>query len=104
MKIKQVLAVTVAAAALIMSSGCAVTRDQETAGAYIDDAKITTVLKTKYAESKATDGSAISVETLNGTVALSGFVKTQTEKQAAEAIAVGVKGVKSVKNGLIVRP
>jgi len=104
MQIKQVLATAVAAASLTIFSGCAVTRDQETAGAYIDDAKITTVLKTKFADSSAVPGSAVSVETLNGTVALSGFVKTEKEKAAAESIAVGVKGVKSVKNGLIVRP
>lgn len=104
MQIKQILAVTVAAAALIMSSGCAVTRDQETAGAYIDDAKITTVVKSKFADSNSVPGTAVSVETLNGTVALSGFVKSEAQKNAAETIAVGVKGVKSVKNGLVVRP
>jgi osmotically-inducible protein OsmY len=50
------------------------------------------------------DGSAVSVETLNGTVVLSGFAKSTTEKRNAEAIALKVKGVKSVKNDLLIRP
>jgi osmotically-inducible protein OsmY len=50
------------------------------------------------------DGSAVSVETLNGTVVFSGFAKSTTEKRNAETIALRVKGVKSVKNDLLIRP
>jgi len=46
----------------------------------------------------------VSVETLNGTVMLSGFAKNLTEKRNAESIAWKVKGVKAVKNELVVRP
>ena len=48
-------------------------------------------------------GTSITVETLNGTVMLSGFAKTQAEKAAAESIARKVDGVKSVKNEITVR-
>jgi hyperosmotically inducible protein len=56
------------------------------------------------AESKLVSATSISVETLNGTVMLSGFAKSMTEKSTAETIARGVNGVKSVKNEIAVRP
>jgi len=50
------------------------------------------------------DASSISVETLNGTVMLSGFAKNATERTTAEGIARNVSGVKAVKNEIAVRP
>jgi len=94
----------VTGATLVTISGCAVTRGQETAGAYIDDTAITTSVKTKFVEDKTVDAGAISVETLNGTVMLSGFAKSNAEKAQAEKLARTAKGVKSVKNDLVVRP
>lgn len=92
------------AAAVLASAGCAVVRDQETVGAYVDDATITTKLKARFIEDKTVAASAISVETLNGTVQLSGFAKSDTEKTNAEAIARKVSGVKAVRNDIVVRP
>ncbi len=89
---------------LLGVSGCAVTRGQETMGAYIDDATITTQVKSRFFEDKTVAGSSISVETLNGTVMLSGFAKSAQERTAAESIARSVKGVKSIKNEIAVRP
>ena len=57
-----------------------------------------------HVENKQVDASSIHVETLNGTVMLSGFAKNATEKSTAESIARGVNGVKSVKNEIAVRP
>ena len=104
MNIRTPLAALVAAAALIVTSGCAVTRGQETTGAYVDDAAITTSVKAKMVEDKKVDASAIKVETLNGEVMLSGFAKNSTERSTAENIATQVKGVKTVKNQIVVRP
>jgi osmotically-inducible protein OsmY len=73
-------------------------------GAYVDDAGITTIVKARMAESKLVSASSISVETLNGTVMLSGFAKSGTEKSEAERIARGVNNVKVVKNEIAVRP
>ncbi len=87
----------------LLATGCAVTRGQETVGSYIDDATITTMVKAKLLEDKTTGGMAISVETLNGTVSLSGFAKSQAESAQAETLARNVKGVKAVRNHLIVR-
>ena len=104
MIIRHTIAASITAAALLTASGCAVTRGQETTGAYMSDAGITTTVKAKFVENKAVDASSISVETLNGTVMLSGFAKNATEKSTAESVARSVNGVKAVKNDIIVRP
>ena len=98
------LAAAVCAAALITLPGCAVMRDQETVGAYVDDATITTQVKAKMIDDRNVDAGAIKVETLNGTVMLSGFAKNETERTTAERIARDIGGVKSVKNEIAVRP
>ena len=90
--------------ALVTASGCAVQRGQETVGAYVDDAAITTSVKARFVEDKTVDAGAIKVETLNGTVMLSGFAKNANERMTAEDIAMKVNGVKSVKNSIVVRP
>jgi osmotically-inducible protein OsmY len=104
MKYTRALAIAVLAGATIAGTGCAVTRGQETVGAYVDDAAITTAVKAKFVEDKTVDAGAIKVETLNGTVALSGFAKSSAERQQAEAIARNTKGVREVRNNLTVRP
>jgi hyperosmotically inducible periplasmic protein len=93
-----------AALVLITASGCAVTRGQETAGAYVEDAEITTKIKARFIDNKDVDALSIKVETLNGTVMLSGFAKNVAEKNAAESVARKVEGVKAVKNEIAVRP
>ena len=90
--------------ALLATTGCAVTRKQETVGAYIDDTAITTAVKARYVDNKQVDATSIRVETLNGTVMLSGFAKNSTEKATAEELAWKVNGVKAVKNEIAVRP
>ena len=104
MVLRHPLAAVVAAAALLATAGCAVTRGQETVGAYVDDAAITTAVKARFVENKDVDASSIKVETLNGTVMLSGFAKNSLEKSTAESIAMQAKGVKSVRNEIAVRP
>lgn len=97
------IAAVTAAASLTALPGCAVSRDQSTVGEYIDDATITTKVKAKFVEDKTVDASAISVETLNGEVILSGFAKSSAEKARAQELARQVKGVRAVKNSLEVR-
>jgi osmotically-inducible protein OsmY len=104
MKYARALAFALVAGATIVSTGCAVVRGQETVGAYVDDASITTAVKAKFVEDKTVDAGAIKVETLNGTVALSGFAKSNSEKAQAEFIARNTKGVREVRNNLAVRP
>jgi osmotically-inducible protein OsmY len=104
MYIRTTIAAAITAVVLLTASGCAVTRGQETVGAYVDDTGITTLIKSRFAENKQVDATSIRVETLNGTVMLSGFAKNATEKSTAESIARGVNGVKSVKNEIAIRP
>lgn len=89
---------------LLTTAGCAVTRGQEPVGAYVDDTAITTAVKAKFVGNKDVDATSIRVETLNGTVMLSGFAKNSLEKSTAESIARDTKGVRSVKNEIAVRP
>jgi hyperosmotically inducible periplasmic protein len=92
------------AAVTVLSTGCAVMRDQETVGAYVDDTTVTTRVKARFVEDPTVDAASISVETLKGTVQLSGFAKSAAEKTRAESIARGVPGVKSVQNSISIRP
>jgi hyperosmotically inducible periplasmic protein len=104
MFIRTTLAAAITAIVLIGASGCAVTRGQETVGAYVDDTSITTAVKSRFVGNKDVDASSIHVETLNGTVMLSGFAKNEAERATAGAIARDVSGVKTVKNEIVVRP
>lgn len=104
MNMKLALAAAMTAAALLTATGCAVSRGQQTVGAYVDDAGITTLVKSRMVESKLVSASSISVETLNGVVMLSGFAKSSVEKAEAERIARGVNNVTLVKNEIAVRP
>jgi hyperosmotically inducible periplasmic protein len=98
------IAAAIAVTLLTTTTGCAVTRGQESTGAYIDDSAITATVKSRFVESKAVDAASISVETMKGTVMLSGFAKSANEKSSAESIARGVSGVTSVKKEISVRP
>ena len=104
MKIRTTLTAALVALTLVTATGCAVSRGQQTAGAYIDDSAVTASVKTRMLEDERVAGTSITVETLNGTVMLSGFAKSQAEKAAAESIARKVDGVKAVKNQITVRP
>ena len=56
------------ASTLLFVSGCASSRDQSTVGQFVDDAKITTQIKARYAESPVVSALAIKVDTVNGNV------------------------------------
>ncbi len=104
MTTRTTIAAAIATLVLLTASGCAVTRGQETVGAYVDDTAITTSVKARMIENKDVAGTSIRVETLNGTVMLSGFAKSSLEKNTAENIARNVNGVKMVKNEIAIRP
>ncbi|MEO8279189.1 MAG: BON domain-containing protein [Ideonella sp.] len=97
-------ALVTAVAALTVLPGCAVTRGQENVKEYVSDTGITTAIKAKFVENKTVAASSISVETLDGTVMLTGFAKSNDEKRMAEDIARAAKGVKAVRNSIVVRP
>jgi len=82
---------------------CASTPKQESTGEFVDDSVITTKVKTLLAADDFLKSFQISVETRKGTVELSGFVDSQKAVNKADEITRSVKGVKSVRNSLIVK-
>ncbi|KRG39384.1 hypothetical protein ARC78_01275 [Stenotrophomonas pictorum JCM 9942] len=60
------------------------------------DTWITTKVKADLLATENVPGLEITVETVNGTVMLSGTVNHQSEKDRAIAVARGIKGVKQV--------
>ncbi len=88
----------------VVATGCAVARDQQSVGSYIDDTTITTQVKSRFANDPLVSAMAIQVETLKGVVQLSGFAKTASERSAATNIATRVPGVTRVINDIVVKP
>jgi len=64
----------------------------------VDDAAITTKAKAKIFEDSVMKGMAISVDTFEGQVTLTGAVDTAQQKERAGALAGSVYGVKKVNN------
>ena len=95
---------TMVGVTVLAATGCSVMRDQQSVGSYVDDAGITAAVKARFAEDKTVAATAISVETMKGTVQLSGFAKSQAEKDRAASLAKGVNGVTSVRNSIVVKP
>lgn len=81
-------------------AACAATSTGESTGEYIDDAAITTKVKTALLQDPEVSGLDINVETFKGTVQLSGFANTKRERQRAETLARSVAGVQSVQNSI----
>ena len=92
---------TVAFAALL--AACAGTAKQESTGEYIDDTVLTSRVKSALLNDPGVSGLSINVETFKGTVQLAGFVKTVTERNRAVQLARDVKGVRQVKNDILIR-
>lgn len=67
------------------------------------DTAITTKVKSKFLITKGIPSTAISVETYEGTVQLSGFVDNKEQMASAAKVAKSISGVKSVKNNLTVK-
>ena len=69
-------------------------------GEKMDDAKITTAVKTKLTADRMKNLVDVSVETDDGIVRLTGKVPTAEDKFEAERIARRTKGVREVRNEL----
>ncbi|MEZ4598796.1 MAG: BON domain-containing protein [Syntrophotaleaceae bacterium] len=82
---------------------CAGGPESRSTGAYLDDASITTKVKTALITAEEVAARNVQVDTYKGVVQLSGFVKTAQDKQRAEEIASEVGGVIRVQNDLLIR-
>jgi len=82
------------------AGGYAVGTDERSAGTMLDDAAITTKVKTALIGDKDIKARKIDVDTVAGEVILSGYVDSQQEVDKAGSIAKSVAGVVRVKNEL----
>lgn len=73
------------------------------AGTVVDDGTITTKVKAKLFDDERLSGFAISVETFQGEVTLTGAVDSEQLKEQATEVAQSVTGVKKVNNLLNVQ-
>ena len=87
----------------LMLAGCAGTATQESTGEYIDDTVLTSRVKGVLLGDPQVSGLSINVETFKGTVQLSGFVKAVSERNRAVQLARSVKGVRQVRNDILIR-
>jgi hyperosmotically inducible protein len=69
----------------------------------VDDGTITTEVKAKLLNDNMTKGVAVSVETFQGQVTLTGGVDNEAQRDRVAAIARTVKGVKKVNNLVTVK-
>jgi len=76
---------------------------QENDKRVLADTAITTKVKSEFLITKGIPSTAISVETYEGKVQLSGFVESQEQIAAAAKVAKAIAGVKSVLNNLKVK-
>jgi hypothetical protein len=73
------------------------------AARYAADALLTAKVKTALLREKGLDSMAVSVETFDSRVLLSGFVIDETQRKKALHAAAGVQGVADVKDALAIR-
>jgi osmotically-inducible protein OsmY len=78
-------------------------RKADQAGQAIDDATITATIKGKYLADDTLKGLAISVDTEQGMVTLSGSVQSDSAREVATQIAQSTEGVVNVDNQLTVQ-
>ena len=93
------LVAALALALMVPLAGCG-----KTVGETIDDATITTRIKTALLNDPDVGGLRIDVDTFKGVVTLSGRVKTRAEEAKAVAVARKIGGVTDVKSTLLVEP
>jgi len=75
----------------------------KTAGRNVDDAALTSSVKTKLAADKVSSLTRVDVDTNSGTVSLNGVVESPAQKARAQELASEVSGVNRVINNLQVQ-
>ena len=85
-------------ALIAVLAGCA--HAGEKTGAYVDDAWITSRIKSEMVADKTVKARDITVNTSKGVVTLSGTVESWEESNKAAEIAHSVKGVSEVENNI----
>ena len=94
-----VLMLAITLAIPLVFTGCG-----KTIGETIDDATITTRVKTSLLNDPDVGGLRIDVDTFKGVVTLSGRVRSPAEEARAVSLAQKISGVTDVKSALQVEP
>ena len=102
-QLKVYLSAVFLALTLASTVGCASSPRHEGTGEYFDDSVITTKVKAAIFDDASLKSGEINVETFKGVVQLSGFVSSQASVNKAVEVTRAVKGVKTVKNDLMVK-
>lgn len=102
-KIKILVSLLIVSFGISLVSGCSVFRGQETMGQYFDGSNITATVKRLLMQDKYTSSANINVKTVAGVVQLSGFAKSDLEKERAGQLASSVKGVIEVHNNILIK-
>lgn len=88
---------------VLLITGCTETLNQKITGEHIDDAAITSKIKSEILNDPILKSFRIDVESTEGVVQLTGSVDSMQASVMAMEMAIAVKGVKSVNNGLVVK-
>jgi osmotically-inducible protein OsmY len=88
----------------ITVGACAAVQGRESTGEYVDDATISTKVRAEIIRDPNLKMGQVGVETMQGVVQLTGFVDNPAQKAEAAQLARSIKGVKEVKNNIVVRP
>jgi hyperosmotically inducible periplasmic protein len=84
--------------------GCAGDRYERSTGEYIDDKALVMRVKGALGDNPEYKFEGVNVDSFRGTVQLSGFVNTSTQKAEASRIAKNVNGVRDVENNISLKP
>jgi hyperosmotically inducible protein len=99
---KQAVKVVMVMVVVLALNGCQAMTGR-TVGQTVDDASITTAVKTKLAADRVSSLTRVDVDTTRGTVYLNGVVESPDQKARAEELASQVGGVNGVVNNLQVQ-
>lgn len=84
-------------------SACASDSNSRSVGRTVDDAWISSKVKSTLLADTMINGMAVEVETYRGKVMLSGFVDTEDQIQRAVKLTKDIEGVKQVVNKMVVK-
>jgi osmotically-inducible protein OsmY len=93
-------------AALVLAApvvACDVFEGRQNVAEYADDSTITNTVRARFVDDPVVHVLEVGVTTLHGNVRLMGHVSSERERQRAEEIVYGVKGVRGVSNEIAVR-
>ncbi len=98
--VKNILCSGALLVSLTLVASCASTRTQKSTGEVVDDAVVTTRVKSALIADPVTKARDIDVITFKGRVQLNGFVDSTQQRNEAKVVATKVNGVVDVDNNL----